>query len=235
MSAGAPLAETVRQRAEQRLGAPVRQAYGLTEANLIAVNAPPDIAVASSSGKPVAGVEVRIEREDGGAARRGEAGEVLVRGANVMAGYLDDPLATRHVFRGGWLHTGDLGVLDADGRLAIVGRTKDLILRGGASIYPSEVEAAIALHPSVREVAVVGRPHDYYGEEVVAVVVARADVSASELDSWVRDRIARYKAPSHYAFAETLPRNASGKVLKRHLRDRLAAGELLSSPPRPDD
>jgi long-chain acyl-CoA synthetase len=194
MSAGAPLVEDVRLRAEARLGAPVRQAYGLTEANLTAVNAPPDRAV--------------------------------VRGQNVMAGYLDEKLATAHVMRGGWLHTGDIGFVDDEGRLTIADRSKDLILRGGASVYPSEVENVLAHHHAVKDVAVVGKPDDYYGEEIVAVVVRDLDVTARQLDDWAREQLASYKVPRRYAFVETLPRGASGKTLKRRLRDQLVSGEL---------
>jgi len=228
MSAGAPLVEAVRLRAEERLGAPVRQAYGLTEANLSAINAPPDEPVAGSSGKPVPGVTLRIEQESGAEAPRGARGEVLVRGPNVMAGYLDDKLATTHVMRGGWLHTGDIGFLDADGRLTIVDRNKDLILRGGASIHPSEVESVLLRHPAVREAAVVGQPDDYYGEEVVAVVVPNGSITVRDLDVWVGARLTPYKRPRHYAFVDTLPRSGSGKILKRHLRDQLAKGAMAT-------
>ena len=228
LSAGAPLPEDVRVRAEARLGAPVRQGYGLTEANLTAINAPPDDAVPGSSGKPVAGVEVRIADEAGTALPRGAHGEVLVRGQNVMSGYFGDMLATAHVMRGGWLHTGDIGFLDEEGRLTIADRSKDLILRGGASVYPSEVEDVLAHHPAVRDVAVVGQADDYYGEVVVAVVTLHDEVTAHELDAWARDRLAPYKLPLRYAFVDALPRGASGKTLKRRLRDQIAAGELAT-------
>jgi len=228
MSAGAPLMEDVRKRAEARLGAPVRQAYGLTEASLSTVNAPPDEAVPGSSGLPLPGIDVRIVSESGQAVPYGAHGEVLLRGPHVMAGYLDDPLATAHVLRDGWLHTGDIGFLDDDGRLTIVDRTKDLILRGGASIYPSEVEHVLLDHLQVRDAAVVGRPHDYYGEEVVAVVVATGDLAARDLDGWVRERLATYKVPTSYAMVDALPSGHSGKTLKRYLRDRLASGELVA-------
>ena len=226
MSAGAPLTEEVRLRAEKRLGAPVRQAYGLTEANLTAINAPPDEAVPGSSGLPVAGVEVSIASDEGRELPAREHGEVLVRGPNVMAGYLDDPMATDHVMRGGWLHTGDIGFLDAAGRLTIVDRSKDLILRGGASIYPSEVERILLEHPGVRDAAVIGKPHDYYGEEVVAVVVTTTPLAPAALGAWVGERLAAYKTPAHYAFVQSLPRGGSGKTLKRRLRDQIAGGTL---------
>jgi long-chain acyl-CoA synthetase len=228
MSAGAPLAEDVRLRAEERLGAPVRQGYGLTEATFTTVNAPPDVAIAGSSGRPVGGVEVRIADDFGEDLPPGAHGEVLIRGQNVMAGYLDDKLATAHVMRGGWLHSGDIGFLDDEGRLTIADRSKDLILRGGASIYPSEIENVLAHHPAVHDVAVVGQPDDYYGEEIVAVVVRRANVTAEALDEWVREQLSPYKAPRRYAFVEELPQGTSGKTLKRRLRDQLASGEIRS-------
>ena len=226
MSAGAPLVEDVRLRAEARLGAPVRQGYGLTEANLTAINAPPDRAVPGSSGKPVAGVELRIADDFGEELADGAHGEVLVRGHNVMAGYLDDRLATAHVMRGDWLHTGDIGFIDDEGRLMIADRSKDLILRGGASIYPSEIEQVLARHLAIDDVAVVGQPDDYYGEEIVAVVVRAGDVTGRELDELAREQLAAYKVPRRYAFVETLPRGASGKTLKRRLRDQLVSGEI---------
>ena len=234
MSAGAPLLEDVRLRAEERLGAPVRQAYGLTEANLTAINAPPDEAVPGSSGKPVPGVEVRIAAEDDTEVPKGAHGEVLVRGPNLMAGYLDDRLATAHVMRGGWLHTGDIGFVDDDGRLTIVDRSKDLILRGGASIYPSEVERVLTDHPAVREVGVVGLDDEYYGEEVAAVVVLDGLATAETLNTWARGRLAPYKVPRYYAFVDALPQSTSGKTLKRRLRDRIEAGAIETRDLRAD-
>jgi len=226
MSAGAPLLEDVRLRAEARLGAPVRQGYGLTEATFTTINAPPDSAIPGSSGKPVTGVELRIADDFGAELPRGAHGEVLVRGQNVMAGYLDEKLATAHAMRGGWLHTGDIGFVDDEGRLTIADRSKDLILRGGASVYPSEIENVLAHHPAIRDVAVVGQPDDYYGEEIVAVAVRNSDVTAQELDEWARERLASDKVPRRYAFIEALPQGASGKTLKRRLRDRLVSGEI---------
>ncbi|MEM8609658.1 MAG: AMP-binding protein [Myxococcota bacterium] len=234
LSAGAPLPEEVRVRAEKRLGATVRQGYGLTEATFSTINAPPDRAAPGSVGKPVAGVTVQIADAEGNPMPNGERGEVLVRGKNVMLGYLDDEEATRHVTRGGWLHTGDVGLLDDEGRLTVVDRDKDLILRGGHSIYPFEVEDALAAHPAVVDVAVVGKPDDYYGEEIVAVIVQRSAVSPRELDAWVREHLAPVKVPRAYAFVPELPQGASGKTLKRALRSQIAA-EKLSLRPASDD
>ncbi|MDH3200865.1 MAG: AMP-binding protein [Myxococcales bacterium] len=230
MSAGAPLVEESRLRAEERLGATVRQGYGLTEATFSTINAPPDHVAPLSVGRPVSGVEIRIANENGETVPTAARGEVLVRGQNVMAGYLDDKTATAHVMRGGWLHTGDIGFVDETGRLTIVDRSKDLILRGGHSIYPFEIESAVGAHPAVADIAVVGEPDDYYGEEVVAVVVPRKHVGLRELDTWARERLSPYKVPRRYAFVDALPQGASGKTLKRLLRDRLISGELETTP-----
>lgn len=227
LSAGAPLADDVRTRAEARLGAPVRQGYGLTEATFATIDAPPDAPAPGSVGRPVRGIEVRIVAEDGHALGAGAAGEVQVRGANVMDGYLDDEESTRAAFDGEWLRTGDIGRLDGEGRLYIVDRLKDLILRGGNNVYPSEVEAALAAHPAIADVAVVGRPDPYYGEEVVAVIVARgAPPAIAEVDAWARARLAPHKVPRAIAFVDALPLGPSRKVVKRELRERLASGEL---------
>ncbi len=161
-------------------------------------------------------------------------GEIEVRGPHRMVGYLDDPAATAAAIDdGGWLRTGDVGRLDDEGRLWVVDRTKDLIIRGGNNVYPSEVEAALAAHPAVAEVAVVGRPDDYYGEEVVAVVVVRAGrtTSADELAAFARARVAATKVPREYGFVDVLPLGPSGKVVKRALRQRLVDGELPTTKP----
>ena len=226
MSAGAPLVEECRLRAEERLGATVRQGYGLTEATFSTINAPPDEAATGSVGQPVSGVEIRITNENDQALPTGDRGEVLIRGQNVMAGYLDDKTATGHVMRGGWLHTGDIGFVDEVGRLTVVDRSKDLILRGGHSVYPFEVENAVGAHPAVGDIAVVGEPDDYYGEEIVAVIVPRTNVSLEELDAWARERLSPYKLPRRYAFVDALPQGASGKTLKRLLRGQLISGKL---------
>jgi long-chain acyl-CoA synthetase len=224
LSAGAPLADALCRRAEARLGCAVRQGYGLTEASFSTIDAPPSPRVVGSVGRPVAGVEVRIA---GG-------GEIEVRGPHRMRGYLDDEGATAAAIDGdGWLRTGDVGRLDEDGRLWVVDRTKDLVIRGGNNVYPSEVEAALAAHPAVADVAVVGRPDDYFGEEVVAIVVLRAGQAAdvTTLDAFARARIASTKLPREYAFVASLPLGPSGKVLKRALRERLVDGSLSTTKP----
>ena len=155
----------------------------------------------------------------------GELGEVVCRGPVVMAGYWRNPKATADSLRGGWLHTGDVGVFDADGFLTLKDRSKDLIISGGSNIYPREIEEVLLRHPGVAEASVIGRPHADWGEEVVAFVVARPGqpVSAEALDKLCLDHIARFKRPKHYRFVESLPKNNYGKVLKTELRAQLAA------------
>ena len=168
-------------------------------------------------------IEVRIGDEGDQPLPPDEPGEVLVRGDAVMKGYWQNPEATAETLRNGWLHTGDVGALDADGFLTLIDRSKDLIISGGSNIYPREVEEALLRHAGVHEVSVVGRAHPEWGEEVVAFVVRRAGtaVSERELDALCLESIARFKRPRSYRFVESLPKNNYGKVLKTELRDRL--------------
>jgi long-chain acyl-CoA synthetase len=170
-------------------------------------------------------VEVRIGDEDGHELPVGEAGEILVRGAPVMLGYWRNLEATGKTIRDGWLWTGDVGSMDNDGFLTLKDRSKDVIISGGSNIYPREVEEALLLHPSVREVSVVGRPSEEWGEDVVAFIVARPGVKleTSELDRHCLEHIARFKRPKSYIFEIELPKNNYGKVLKTELRARLPA------------
>ena len=219
-----------------RLGAEVRQGYGLTEATFTTIDGPRDVRGPGTVGRPVWGVEVRIVDTAGVPLARGQAGEILVRGQNVMAGYLDDPETSARVVRDGWLHTGDIGVLDEDGRLSVVDRLKDLVLRGGNNVYPSEVEDALAHHPAIAGVAVIGRPDPYYGEEVVAIVVLQQGrtLPLEELDAFARERLAAHKVPREVVFLDRLPVGPSGKVLKRALRAQLFDGRLVATPVRPN-
>ena len=145
-----------------------------------------------------------------------------MRGDVVMAGYLNNPQATAAALANGWLHTGDLGRLDERGYLTLVDRSKDLIISGGSNIYPREVEEVLLLHPAIREVAVVGVPDPEWGESVVAVVVKKEGhvPDQQELDLFCLKHIARFKRPKRYVFVDELPKNATGKVLKRELRER---------------
>ncbi len=170
-------------------------------------------------------IEVRIADPADRPLPPDEPGEVLVRGDAVMKGYWRNPEATAATLRGGWLHTGDVGALDADGFLTLMDRSKDLIISGGSNIYPREVEEVLLRHPGVQEASVVGRPHPEWGEEVVAFVVLRGGAAATEaeLERLCLDNIARFKRPKSYRFVAELPKNNYGKVLKTELRERLLA------------
>lgn len=177
----------------------------------------------ASVGQAMACVEVRIAGAKEQPAAPGEAGEILVRGATVMKGYWNDPEASARALADNWLHTGDIGRVDADGFLTLTDRSKDVIISGGTNIYPREVEEVLARHPAVLEVSVVGEPSPEWGEDVVAFVVARpgVDCEASELESFCRREIASFKKPKRYIFRDELPKNSYGKVLKTDLRDML--------------
>jgi HIP---CoA ligase len=185
--------------------------YGLTEAGTVTLSSPGDSfeAIATTVGTPCDGYEVRIAGD----------GEVLVRGECVMKGYLDDPAATAEAIDAdGWLHTGDLGTFDDDGRLKIVGRKKDMFIVGGFNAYPAEIEGFLLEHPRVTQVAVIGVPDERLGQVGKAFVVRSGLVSAEELLTWSRDRMAGFKVPRHVEFLDELPLNATGKVMKDQLR-----------------
>ncbi len=177
----------------------------------------------ASVGQAQSAVELRIADDNDRALPAGQTGEVLVRGDSVMLGYWRDPETSAETLRGGWLHSGDLGQLDDDGFLTLKDRSKDLIISGGANIYPREVEEALLTHEAVEECAVVGWPHDDWGEEVVAFVVAAPGQAATPeaLDQVCLDQLARFKRPKAYRFVDALPKNNYGKVLKTELRRRL--------------
>jgi len=169
---------------------------------------------------------VRIVDEVGAELAPGAAGEICVRGATLMRGYLGRPVETAQALHGGWLRTGDIGVLDEHGRLRILDRRDDLIVSGGENVYPAEIEAVLASHPAVVEAGVIGRPDVRFGARPVAFVVARnSDLPTDEvLNAYCRGRLAGYKIPISYYTVESLPRNSSGKLLRRDLRDALASG-----------
>jgi fatty-acyl-CoA synthase len=177
-----------------------------------------------SVGKPIPHCEVRIVDGDDNPLPAGERGEICIRGPKVCKGYWKDEKATAEALRGGWLHTGDVGLLDEDGFLFIVDRVKDIIISGGENIASSEVERAVYEHEAVAEVAVVGSPHPRWNEVPVAYVVLNpgAEASEEELDAHCRERLAKYKTPKGFRFIDQLPRNPTGKILKRELRDREA-------------
>jgi len=179
-------------------------------------------------GRALSGVEIRLIN-DNGDALVGDVGEVWVRGDNVFAGYYDDPEATEAVLDAdGWLHTGDLATTDDDGYLFLVDRSKDLIIVSGFNVYPAEVEEMLVMHPGVAEVGVVGVAHPHTGEAVKAYVVTTAgsDIDEETLIEYSLDHLARYKCPSKVIFVESLPRNTSGKLVRRSLDDALRSGVI---------
>jgi long-chain acyl-CoA synthetase len=168
------------------------------------------------------GVEVKVFDAEDRELPPGEVGEIVTRSSCVMQGYWRNPEATAKALRGGWLHTGDVGAMDAAGFLTLRDRSKDMIISGGSNIYPREIEEVLLRHPAVAECSVVGRPHAEWGEEVVAFVVSREKISREELDRLCLDNIARFKRPREYRFVEALPKNNYGKVLKTELRKLLS-------------
>jgi len=218
---GGPIPTTLVERA-LACGVPIIPTYGLTEAaSQVATAAPGDATNwPESAGKPLAGLLVRIADPDASG-----CGEILVQGATVMAGYLGQPEATARCLRDGWLHTGDVGRLDHEGRLYVLERRTDLIVTGGENVYPAEVEAALRAHPAVADAAVYGQSDPEWGQRVVAAVVRRAghDVDEPTLRAWCRTRLAGYKIPHAIAFVHELPRTTSGK-LRRHLLAEVAPG-----------
>lgn len=216
--------ELIRRMREELGFDAVLTAYGLTECTGYATgcrHGDPDEVVSLTSGRAVDDVEVAVIDSSGAPVPTGEPGEVVVRGYNVMQGYWEDPEASAEAVDGdGWLHTGDVGVLDGAGNLRITDRLKDMYIVGGFNAYPAEVEQVLVRHPSVSEAAVVGVPDDRLGEVGRAYVVARAGASAdeAELVAWCTQRLAGYKVPRSVVLVEALPRGATGKVDKKLLR-----------------
>jgi acyl-CoA synthetase (AMP-forming)/AMP-acid ligase II len=209
------------------------QMYGMTETTGTIVALPPEDHVEGSermrtAGKALPGVELAILDADGKPLPPGEVGEIATRSGSNMAGYWNLPEATASTLRkDGWLRTGDAGTMDKDGYLYIHDRIKDMIISGGENIYPAEVESALCDHPDIAEAAVIGIPDDKWGEAVKAIVVMKPGKTASAVDiiNFTRERIAGYKTPRSIDFIEALPRNPSGKILRRHLRDPYWAGK----------
>ena len=224
VSGASALDGEVAREFEARFGKPLWQGYGLTEASPVVTSSViGGVAKPGSVGVPVPGVEVRIVDEDGEDAFVGDSGELWVRGANVFAGYWEDPEATAAVLvEGGWLRTGDVAVADDDGYIYLVDRSKDLIIVSGFNVYPAEVEQALREHPEVADAAVIGQPDPATGEAVHAYVVA-ADghtPGAEALHQWCRSHLAGYKCPVAIDVVEEIPRGMGGKLLRRELVNR---------------
>ncbi|MSQ26275.1 MAG: AMP-dependent synthetase, partial [Dehalococcoidia bacterium] len=203
---------------EARFDVPVVEAYGMTEAShQIASNPlPPAVRRPGTVGQGT-GVEIAVLDERGGIVAAGSAGELCLRGPNVMHGYRDNPQADAASFTNGWFRTGDQGVMSAGGYVTLTGRLKELINRGGEKIAPLEVDAVLVRHPAVAEAICFGVPDAKYGEEVHAAVVLKAEASAAELQAFCRERLAEFKVPKVVHIARELPRTATGKVQRRHV------------------
>ncbi|WP_028656265.1 long-chain-fatty-acid--CoA ligase [Nocardioides sp. J54] len=227
-SGGASLPAEVIKAFEGRFSCTILEGYGLTEttgagtfSDIHLPHRPGTVGLALPS------LRVEVRDTEGSPVPPGEVGRVFLSGPTLMKGYWNRPEATAADLRDGWLDTGDLGHLDADGYLTIVDRAKDLIIRGGYNVYPREVEEVLYEHPDIVEVAVVGVPDRHYGEEIAAVVV-RADgarVSGEDIRTWAKERLSAYKVPRLFSFVEELPRGATGKILKRAIdRDAISRG-----------
>ncbi len=220
LSGAAKMPEEAIRRLQQRFGLQLAEGYGLTEASPVITSSAGLPIKIGSVGKVLDGISVRLVDEAGDDVLRGDSGEIWVKGPNVFQGYLDDPEQTARVLTpDGWLRTGDIAVTDDDGYLYLVDRAKDLIIVSGFNVYPAEVEDVIAEHPAVAEVGVAGVVHPHTGEAVKAWVVVRDGMTVDEdtLISWCTDQLARYKCPSKILFVDVLPRNVSGKLLRRSL------------------
>ncbi|MCL2492762.1 MAG: AMP-binding protein, partial [Clostridiales bacterium] len=221
ISGGAPLPVDVYHKSIEIAHLPIIEGYGLTEASpSSAFNPPSGVRKPGSIGPAIAEVDAIIGGENNEELPIGEVGELLLRGPNVMQGYYGRPEETAEALRGGWLHTGDLAKMDEDRYIYIVDRKKDMIIVAGLNVYPREIEEALFDHPKVRDAAVVGEPDALRGESVVAYVVLKEGEEAhhKEILRWLRERLATYKIPRRLEFVEELPRNSSGKIIKRALR-----------------
>ena len=217
-SCSSALAPAVFEQLEARFGAPVLEAYGMTEAshqmssNLL----PPGDRMPGTVGKGT-GVDIAIMDDDGNLVSAGERAEVVIRGANVTHGYHKNPDANAEAFTNGWFRTGDQGFLEADGTLTLTGRIKELINRGGEKISPLEVDAALLGHPSVAEAVCFGVPHEMYGEAVQAAVVVSGDTDEDAIRSYCGEHLAGFKVPDRVYIIDTMPRTATGKIQRRHI------------------
>jgi acyl-CoA synthetase (AMP-forming)/AMP-acid ligase II len=215
--------EIIRRMREELRFETVVTGYGLTETtgtvSMCRHDDSPEV-IATTVGRPLPGVDVRLVDAEGAPVADGDPGEILVRGFNVMQEYFEDPVATREAIEDGWLRTGDIGILGLDGNLRITDRKKDMFIVGGFNAFPAEIEGIMVAHPGVGQVAVIGVPDERLGEVGVAFVVARpgASVDPDELLAWCRDHMANFKVPRQVKVVATLPMNPTGKVMKFELR-----------------
>src|SRR5215213_1500680 len=220
VSGGSALPVEVLRGFDEAFGAKVLEGYGLSETTgMGSFNLPDRERKPGSIGVPVGGTEIKVVDDDDNDVPQGEPGEIVMRGPFVMKGYWNKDDATEEVMRGGWFHTGDIATVDEEGYFFIVDRKKDLIIRGGYNVYPRELEEALYEHPAVREVAVIGVPHDDLGEEVGAAVALKdgAEATTDELRSFMKERVAAYKYPRVVWIVDELPKGPTGKILKREI------------------
>lgn len=220
-SGGSAMPVEVMKAFDAKFMVKILEGYGLSETSPIASFSRTDrVRKPGSIGLPVWGVEMRILDEEDKEVPVGELGEIVISGHNVMKGYYKRPDATAEAFRNGWFHTGDIGKVDEDGYFYVVDRVKDMVIRGGFNIYPREVEEVLMTHPAVSLAAVIGVPDEQYGEEIKAFIVLNEGARATEdeIIAWSKESMAAYKYPRHVEFRDTLPMNATGKILKTELR-----------------
>lgn len=222
VSGGATLPGPIARDFERRFGCRLLEGYGLTETASLGTFLTAETSQSEQSGSvgvPVPHTRIEVRDENGVSVPADTVGEVYISGPSVMKGYWNRPEDTAAALVDGWLRTGDLGTFDSDGRLRIVGRLKDLIIRGGYNVYPSEVEEVLLAHPDIDEVAVIGVPDAHYGENVLAVVVMRAsaEVTGDDVTNWARTSLSAYKVPRIVQFVDRLPKGPSGKILKRSI------------------
>jgi long-chain acyl-CoA synthetase len=224
VSGGAAIpGEVIKAFEEKFPGCVILEGYGLSESSSTTTfNINAQERKVLSIGKPIWGVEVKVVDDDDKELPRGEehVGEIVIRGHNIMKGYYNKPEATAEAFRNGWFHTGDLAYMDDDGYLFIVDRKKDLVIRGGYNVYPREVEEVLFGHPAIAEAAVIGKPDEKLGEEVVAIIALKpgADVTPDDVIAYCKERLAAYKYPREVRIVDELPKGPTGKILKKELR-----------------
>ena len=218
----APLSRELLEAFESRFDIRILEGYGLTESTCVSsLNPYYGVRKPGSIGLPMRGQQMKIAAPDGSPVEDGDLGEIVVKGPNVMAGYLHNPDATAKTIQEGWLHTGDVGYMDPDGYFFIVDRAKDMIIRGGENIYPREIEEVLYTHPGVLECAVIGVPHEVRGEEVLAVLAPKpgAELDEEELKAWAGERLAAFKVPRRFEIRAELPKTTTGKISKPPLRE----------------
>jgi fatty-acyl-CoA synthase len=220
-SGGAPCPLPIMEKFWQR-GVDFKMGYGLTEASGNNFWLPPERVreKVGSVGYPIFHIDMKVVREDGSRCVAGEEGELLIRGPHVAAGYWRNPEATAQTIRDGWLHTGDIAVCDEDGCFSILGRFKDMFISGGENVYPAEIESVLLAHPAVLEAAVVGVPHETWGEVGRAFLVVGDDYDEAGLKNFAAERLARYKLPRSFVVLDALPLTAIGKIDKKLLENR---------------